>query len=42
MVKVLANGPGDKCSIPGQVILKTKKNKKIKKKKVLDTSLLNS
>ena len=35
MVRVFANGPGDLGSIPGRVILKTKK-------RVLDASLLNT
>ena len=35
MVRVFANGPGDRGSIPGQVIPKTQKM-------VLDTTLLNT
>ena len=36
MSRVFTNGPGDRGSIPGRVILKTKK------KMVLDTTLLNT
>ena len=35
MVRVFANSPGDRGSIPGQVILKTQKM-------VLDSTLLNT
>ncbi len=35
MSRVFANGPGDQCSIPGQVIPKTEKI-------VLDAALLNT
>ena len=35
VVRVFANGPGDRCSVPGCVIPKTLKM-------VLDTSLLNT
>ena len=31
--RVFANGPGDRGSMPGQIIPKTKKKKKKKKKK---------
>ena len=41
MVRVLTNGPGDRGSIWGWIIPKTKKKKKKKKKRVLDASLLN-
>ena len=37
MVSVFANGPGDLGSIPGQVLPKTQKEKK-----VLDATLLNT
>ena len=35
MSRVFANGPGDRCSIPGRVIPKTQKM-------VLDSTLLNT
>ena len=43
MVRIFANGLGERGSVPGWIIPKTqKKKKKKKKKKVFDASLLNT